>query len=105
MDNKGVGGRGTQKGTSNYFSIMEHFCGWRSGLSPCVLCGSGRACILVDCATTSKDFVKWCIISFMSDMQFKIYSIFQSVWAELMDFVNHYCVGVHTVILYTEIKK
>lgn len=28
-----------------------------------------------------------------------------SIWAELMDFVNHFCVDVHTVILYTEIKK
>lgn len=42
-----------------------------------------------------------CLIS----RQFKVYSIFQSIRAELMDFVNHFCVDVHTVILYTEIKK
>lgn len=28
-----------------------------------------------------------------------------SIWAELMDFVNHLCVDVHTVILYTDIEK
>ena len=41
----------------------------------------------------------------MSEMQWKMYGIFfMSISAELMDFVNHSCVDVHTVILYTEIK-
>lgn len=44
-------------------------------------------CIPVDWEKRIKDFVKWCIISFMSDMQFKIYSIFH----EHMSWTHGFC--------------
>lgn len=45
----------------------------------------------------------WTSDYILSDMQ--MYTFSMSVWAELMDIVNHFYVAVNSVILYTEIKK
>lgn len=59
------------KGNFKYFSIMEHFCGWRFGPVCLVLILTLAASLWIE-----RRALRTCILPFMSDMQFKIYSIF-----------------------------
>lgn len=85
--------KGTQRELQVLFNHGTFFCGWCFGLSPCVLRGSSHGVMSASLWIERRElrtfqFVNWCIISFMSDMQ-AVQNIFY--FSEHMSWTHGFC--------------